>query len=55
MIHTIAAENLNSKALAARLGSRYLRRGRLPAPWDLELEIWGQTKDEWRARTTRRL
>jgi RimJ/RimL family protein N-acetyltransferase len=50
VIHTIASENANSKALAARLGSRYLRMGRIPAPWDLELEIWGQTKDAWRAR-----
>ena len=50
VIHTIASENANSKALPTRIGSRYLRLGRLPAPWDIEMEIWGQSKDEWRAR-----
>jgi len=56
VIHTIAADNAPSKALAGRLGSRYLRQDRLPAPWDLELEIWGQSREEWRgaARTTPR-
>jgi hypothetical protein len=50
VIHTIAGENANSKALAARIGSRYLRQGRLPAPWDIELEVRGQSRDEWSAR-----
>ncbi len=50
VIHTIAAENAASKALARRIGSRYLRQGRLPAPLDVELEIWGQSREEWRAR-----
>jgi RimJ/RimL family protein N-acetyltransferase len=50
VIHTIAGENANSKALAARIGSRYLRQGRLPAPWDIELDVWGQSRDEWSAR-----
>jgi RimJ/RimL family protein N-acetyltransferase len=50
VIHTIAQDNAASKAVAARLGSRYLRQGLLPAPWDLELEVWGQSREEWRAR-----
>ena len=50
VIHTIVPENRASKALAARLGSRQLRMGRLPAPHALDCEIWGQSRDEWRAR-----
>lgn len=50
VIHTIAPENANSQALARRLGSRYLRPGRLPAPWDLDLDVWGQSRAEWIAR-----
>ncbi len=50
VIHTIGADNLKSKAVAAKLGSRYLRQGRLPAPLDLDVEIWGQTRQAWRAR-----
>ncbi len=47
VIHTIAADNAPSKALAARLGSRYLRQGHLPPPWDLDLEVWWQSREEW--------
>lgn len=50
VIHTISADNKGSKALAARLGSGFLRMGRLPAPIDIDVEIWGQTLDQWRAR-----
>jgi RimJ/RimL family protein N-acetyltransferase len=50
VIHTISAENAASKGLAANLGSRYLRMGRLPAPIDLDVEIWGQTREQWNAR-----
>ena len=53
VIHTISAENAASKALAATLGSRYLRMGHLPAPNDIEVEIWGQTREQWKARQTR--
>ena len=53
VIHTIAEGNINSKALAARIGSRYLRQGRLPAPWDIELEAWGQSKAAWFERRGR--
>ena len=49
VIHTIAADNAPSKAVAARLGSRYLRQGVLPAPISMELEVWGQSREEWRA------
>ncbi|WP_376087228.1 GNAT family N-acetyltransferase [Roseomonas sp. CCTCC AB2023176] len=44
VIHCIRAENLPSRALARRLGSRFLRMDRLPPPHDeAEIEIWGQT------------
>ncbi|MEO6104739.1 MAG: GNAT family N-acetyltransferase, partial [Pseudoxanthomonas sp.] len=51
VIHTIDEGNINSKAVAAKLGSRFLRMGRLPAPHDARpVEIWGQSRDEWNAR-----
>ena len=51
MIHTIAEENANSKAVAAKLGSRFLRMGWLPAPHDAKpVEIWGQSREGWMAR-----
>lgn len=51
VIHTIAEENANSKAVAAKLGSRFLRMGWLPAPHDAKpVEIWGQSREQWCAR-----
>jgi len=50
IIHCIAPENLPSQAVAARLGSTLLRHGRLPPPQDAELQIWGQSRDQWRAK-----
>ena len=51
VIHTTAPDNANSKAVAAKLGSRFLEMGRLPEPrQDLQVEIWGQTRAQWRAR-----
>ena len=54
VIHTIDPQNANSRAVAAKLGSRYLRMGRLPVPYDgNEIEIWGQSREQWLARRTR--
>ncbi len=50
LIHTIDPANEPSKAVARRLGSRLLRMGRLPAPADFGVEIWGQSREEWLAR-----
>lgn len=51
VIHTIAADNANSKAVAAKLGSRYLRQARLPEPLhEHEVEVWGQSRADWQAR-----
>ena len=50
VIHTISADNEGSKAVARRLDSRYLRMGRLPAPIELEVEIWGQSREQWQSK-----
>lgn len=49
-IHCIHPDNSASAALASRLGSRRLRRDRVPPPFDgEEVDVWGQTADAWRA------
>lgn len=50
VIHTIDSANAPSKAVAERLGSRFMRMDRLPPPFEIELEVWGQTKADWRGR-----
>lgn len=51
VIHTIAPANTASVRVAERLGSRKLRSTRLPPPFDtLEVDVWGQSVEEWRAR-----
>ncbi|WP_266171150.1 GNAT family N-acetyltransferase [Dyella subtropica] len=51
VIHTIHPENQASQALAIRLGSRSRGPGQLPAPFeDVRVDIWGQTREEWRQR-----
>lgn len=51
VIHSIDRENQASQALAMRLGSRNRGPGQLPAPLeDLEIDIWGQTREEWLQR-----
>jgi RimJ/RimL family protein N-acetyltransferase len=51
IIHSIDSDNVASRNVARRLGSSILRRQTLPAPNDtLELDIWGQSADAWRAR-----
>jgi RimJ/RimL family protein N-acetyltransferase len=51
VIHVIDPENRASQGVARKLGSRLLRHGRLPAPMDdALLEIWGQSREAWRAR-----
>ena len=54
IIHCIDPDNAASQALAQRLGSRILRRTRLPAPFeDAEVDVWGQTREEWFAQKAR--
>ncbi|MCJ0824641.1 GNAT family N-acetyltransferase [Luteimonas sp. 50] len=51
IIHCIHPDNRASQQLAMRFGSRNLGPARLPAPYeDSPNEIWGQGRDEWRAR-----
>ena len=51
MIHRIDPANPASARVAERLGSVRRGSGRLPAPFDqLEIDIWGQSADEWRRR-----
>ena len=51
VIHVIDPENLASQGVARKLGSRLRGRGRLPAPSEgMVVDVWGQSRDEWRAR-----
>lgn len=54
VIHCIEPANLASVALAERLGSSRLRTARLPAPIDVEVGIWGQSREAWQAARRRR-
>ena len=50
LIHCIDEKNAASQRVAKRLGSKLLRKVRLPAPIDVDVDAWGQTREEWRAR-----
>lgn len=51
VIHSIDPANVASQAVARKLGSRNLGPGKLPAPFeDSPVDIWGQSREEWRAR-----
>ena len=53
VIHTIHPDNARSIRLAERLGSRHRGPGALPPPNDhMTVDIWGQTREEWRARSS---
>lgn len=51
VIHCIDPANAPSIRLAERLGSRWLRKDKLPAPFDIELDVYGQSRAEWQSRT----
>jgi RimJ/RimL family protein N-acetyltransferase len=54
VIHSISPENAASQAVARKLGSRNLGAGSLPPPFeDARIDIWGQSRDEWRTRARR--
>lgn len=53
VIHTIEPANVNSQAVARRLGSAILRQATLPAPLNLPVDCWGQSREAWRARRGR--
>jgi len=54
VIHSIDLDNVGSQELAKRLGSKNRGPGKLPAPFeDVAIDIWGQTREEWRARRSK--
>ena len=56
VIHCIVPENTPSKQVALRLGSSLRGPGRMPPPFDtLSVEVWGQSRDAWRARRNPRI
>jgi len=51
VIHSIDPANVASQAVARKLGSRNLGPGSLPPPYhESPVDIWGQSREEWRAR-----
>ncbi|MEP7186393.1 MAG: GNAT family N-acetyltransferase [Rhodanobacter sp.] len=55
VIHSIAPDNVASQALARRLGSSCRGPGQLPPPFeDAPIEIWGQTREQWRQQRASR-
>ena len=51
VIHSIDPANVASQAVARRLGSQNLGPGSLPPPFhESVVDIWGQSREEWRAR-----
>jgi RimJ/RimL family protein N-acetyltransferase len=51
VIHSIDPANIASQNVARKLGSRNLGPGKLPPPFQASvIDIWGQSRDEWRAR-----
>ena len=50
IIHCIDPANTASARVAERLGSVRRRSARLPAPFDLDVDIWSQSADEWGTR-----
>ena len=55
VIHSIQPPNTASIALAERLGSTYRGTDRLPPPYDdVDIGIWGQSRETWMAMRHRR-
>ena len=52
VIHCIDQANLASRKVAERLGSTILGQATMPPPSLSEVDVWGQTREQWRARVT---
>jgi RimJ/RimL family protein N-acetyltransferase len=50
VIHCIDKDNTPSQVVAQKLGSTRRGVAMLPAPSSVEVEIWGQSAADWRAR-----
>lgn len=54
VIHCISPENSGSASVARRLGSSNRGPGKLPPPFsDLDVDVWGQSKQDWVTRQGR--
>jgi RimJ/RimL family protein N-acetyltransferase len=52
VIHCIDENNLASQGVAQKLGSKYLRRVKMPVPYDAApVDAWGQTRAQWKMGT----
>ena len=50
VVHTIAPDNIESQALAKRLGAKKTGPTQLPEPYSQQpVELWGQSRDQWRS------
>ena len=50
VIHSIDPANIPSQQVARKLGSRNLGPGKLPPPFqESVIDLWGQSREEWRA------
>lgn len=49
VIHCIDPGNVNSQAVARRLGSSLLRHAMLPPPISESVDVWGQSREQWRS------
>ena len=55
VIHCIHENNLASQGVAKKLGSRNLRRVKMPVPYETEpVDAWGQSRAEWKNSSIRR-
>jgi RimJ/RimL family protein N-acetyltransferase len=55
IIHSIAPDNTASQQVARKLGSHNWGPGQLPPPYERDrVDIWGQTRELWRAGHTLR-
>jgi RimJ/RimL family protein N-acetyltransferase len=50
VIHTIDPGNIASQNVARRLGSSILRHAVLPPPLNDSVDVWGQSREQWKAR-----
>jgi RimJ/RimL family protein N-acetyltransferase len=54
VIHCIDEQNLASQGVAKRLGSSFLRRVSMPAPYEhMPIDAWGQTREQWKGNGVR--
>lgn len=51
LVHFIDPGHEASKGVAARLGASFREHGKLPPPFDqIQVEVWGQSREQWLAR-----